>query len=173
MTDGPVDLNIQYALAFAYNASGEPGNAVYMLKSAGLPGTIQGTTRESISVQAVVHLIGGLYEIGEVAEATAIAEEYLKRTQKYVDNGASGWWPDVYQGCALAGIRRDEEALERLERLPDASGLVLYPLLLDSICFKHLQEDPRYVEVVKRVEARMAAYRERLPATLREYGLQP
>jgi hypothetical protein len=77
------------------------------------------------------------------------------------------------RGCAYALFDRDAEALDALERLDGSLGLPQLPLLKDYQCFRHLQDDPRYIAVVAKVERRQAELRDRLPETLRAHGLEP
>jgi hypothetical protein len=58
-----------------------------------------------------------------------------------------------------------------LERAVDAEGLVWSPLLQDSPCFKPLATEPRYKAAIDQLEERKKQLRERLPATLKEYGV--
>jgi len=50
-------------------------------------------------------------------------------------------------------------------------GLPWLHLLQDSWCFKRFADGSRYRAVIDNVKARQAQLRERLPATLREYGV--
>jgi len=178
MLDEPAtELNLVYLLAFAYGALNTPNpeHMVWLLDTwAGLPDAARREAYESISVQASVYMIRALYDIGREAEAVGHAEWFIKFAQRGIDTGGElGSWSYAYMACALAGIGRDDEALEHLEYLPEVPGLVLYPMLRDALCFRHLRGNARYETVVDQIDRRMAGYRERLPETLRAYGLVP
>jgi hypothetical protein len=58
-----------------------------------------------------------------------------------------------------------------LERVQLAFHLPWDPVLLDSPCFDRFDDDPVYLATVRHFEDRRAMLRERLPATLAEFGL--
>ena len=58
-----------------------------------------------------------------------------------------------------------------LARAQESQRLVWPPLIYDSYCFQQYAQDPVYLEIVRKQEERRAALRERLPATLAEFGV--
>ena len=86
------------------------------------------------------------------------------------------WWGDVgwvalYRSCNLAVLERDEEALELLPRMNESKRLSPLPVLRDSWCFEAYVDEPVYGGVVREQEERRAELREKLPATLEEFGV--
>jgi hypothetical protein len=61
--------------------------------------------------------------------------------------------------------------LAALERVRNAHGLALSPFILDSRCFEPLKNEPEYQALVTHLEQRQKVLRDRLPATLIEYGV--
>jgi hypothetical protein len=57
-----------------------------------------------------------------------------------------------------------------LNTLPN---IVWLPWLRDQTCFQKFAGEPRYQEVVRAIEQRLATIRERLPQTLERQGLLP
>ena len=71
----------------------------------------------------------------------------------------------------LASLDQDQEALDWLETLKTLSTIVWLPWLKDHFCFQKFADEPRYQTVVKAIEDRLAAIRQRLPETLQRHGL--
>ncbi|HET6564474.1 MAG TPA: hypothetical protein VFG52_03590, partial [Xanthomonadales bacterium] len=66
-----------------------------------------------------------------------------------------------------------EASLETLEEMARFDAIPRLPWLLDLACFDAYASNPRYQAVVATIEARIAAVRERIPATLARHGLPP
>ena len=167
MIDEPQDRYLRYLLAFAYNATEQYTAAIRILRSTGLPGTVIPEAREPIDIEALVYLISALDGAGE----TELAHEYAKwfDNRQHVDN--INWWIHTYRACPLAVLGRDEEALQKLERLRESPRLPWTSVVRDTPCFKRFVDEPRYQAVLSGIESRRSELRRRLPATLAEYGV--
>ena len=73
----------------------------------------------------------------------------------------------------LSAMGKDDEALDRIELLPELGAIVWLPWLKDHTCFQKFVDEPRYESVISAIEARLAGIRQRLPATLAMQGLLP
>jgi len=71
----------------------------------------------------------------------------------------------------LSILGEDERAMASLERITKSPGLVWYPILKDAPCFQRFLADPTYQSIVAAIDARRAALRARVPATLARHGL--
>ena len=61
-------------------------------------------------------------------------------------------------------LGRKAEALDSLDRVKNAQGLVWLPFMRDSPCFKRLAAEPRYVALIEHLEdARADAYASACP----------
>ena len=67
---------------------------------------------------------------------------------------------------------RKDEALEQLVQVKGSRFLHWGPLVRDSYCYQQYQEEPDYQDVLRFLEERQAEQRERLPATLAEFGVK-
>ena len=65
-----------------------------------------------------------------------------------------------------------QRALEVLPLIKDSPRLRPDPYMRDYHCWRELEDDPVYLDVVKDQDDRRAALRERLPATLTELGVR-
>jgi hypothetical protein len=79
----------------------------------------------------------------------------------------------MYEACARSVLGEDELALEILERVVESPGLLWYPVLVDSPCFRKFKDEPRYQAVVQSVELRQKILRDRLPDTLQRFRVAP
>jgi hypothetical protein len=120
-------------------------------------------------------LISALQATGATDQAHDLAEwnlqfnEIMWRGQK-----VHTWVNHFALACALSALNRDEEALASFEKLLGVPGSIpRTPWIKDNTCFRKFQNEPRYRDVVSALDARLAAIRERLPATLKRYGLVP
>jgi tetratricopeptide (TPR) repeat protein len=171
--DHPEDLTAKYHLAFAYNAIGDFANARYLLERMGMPVSPDIDPGNPIFVQANVSYVDALQSLGgNESRIDQIAKERIATDLKAVAAGhAKSWWVNVLNACTRAQLGDYPEALALLERAVDAQGLIWSPLLQDSPCFKRVATEPRYKAAIDHLEERREQLRERLPATLKEYGV--
>jgi TolB-like protein/tetratricopeptide (TPR) repeat protein len=161
-----------YALAFAYSAEGDFAAAVDLLEHLKV-GEFALESLSPADAEARMTLLGAKKALRDTTIRTAV-ETAVADHQRQFDTGMrNAWLPTILRGCAYALFDRDAEALDALERLDGSLGLPQLPLLKDYQCFRHLQDDPRYIAVVAKVERRQAELRDRLPETLRAHGLEP
>lgn len=168
----PNETEIWYALAWAYNATGQYEQTVRLLETAGLPGHALGESRRSIDVEATMTLADAYDATGDFDAAQALAQWYLEHlSEMHSEVPAESWWPDVYLGCALAILRRDDEALNMLEEVANAKGLVWYPLVADAHCFQRFSENGRYRRVLGALDERKAGLRRQVSGSLAAAGI--
>jgi len=169
MIEEPNDLKLRYMLAFAHNALDEPQDAIRILEDAGLPIEQFSDFMTGAIDEAMTTYIDALQAVEpNSAEARDLAEKKL-----LVLGTALGrsWWNLAYQSCTQAQLGNFDQALLMLEAIKNSEGLAVSPFLNDALCFRSFAGDPRYEGVIEHLEARQAGFRERLPATLQEYGV--
>jgi tetratricopeptide (TPR) repeat protein len=170
----PDDARVYVLLAFAYNATGDFKNAQSLLeRSLGFP------RAELYSGQDLEVLPEAIYR--DALQARGVDEEFVrKEADGFVADFDRGmrkgfdhtWYMNVYLACAQAQLGRVADALDSLDRVKNAEGLVWSPLVEDSPCFKRVENEPRYLALLEHLDERQRALRERLPATLREFGVE-
>jgi TolB-like protein/tetratricopeptide (TPR) repeat protein len=171
MIADPSSDKVRFMLAFAYNALGDPNNAIFVLENAGLPIDPHSDFMTSAIDEAMTTYIDALLAVG-TDEAAARALDLAEKKTQTIDSAlGQSWWVLSYWGCTWAQLRRVEEALSLLEKIKQSEGLAVSPFLKDALCFRQFAGNPRYEGVIDHLEARQAELRARLPATLREYGV--
>jgi tetratricopeptide (TPR) repeat protein len=175
--ENPGDLKAKGLLAFGYNATEDFAAAKYLLERMGMPprrGTdpINEGTVDTQYPQYLASYIDALQSLGGndslvIELATYLADEKTLYWNPY----AKSWWTHTNLACAKSQLGQYAEALDAVEVVVAANGLVWSPLLQDSPCFKRLSAEPRYKAALEHVEQRKKQLRERLPATLREFGV--
>ncbi|MFB3106407.1 MAG: tetratricopeptide repeat protein, partial [Pseudomonadales bacterium] len=169
--DNPDDVKIRYMLAFAYNVQGYYAQAARLLQLSGLPESALDGGRAD-ATEAFVTLADSFDQVEQKTQAQRYARILVLQFQRFMDTGApKAWWPNLYQACALSILGEDERAMASLERIIRSPGLVWYPILKDAPCFQRFLADPTYQSVVAAIDARRAALRARVPATLARHGL--
>jgi TolB-like protein/DNA-binding winged helix-turn-helix (wHTH) protein/Tfp pilus assembly protein PilF len=168
MIEEPDDMHLRYLLAFAYNATGEPNAAIRILRTVGQPLAQRAEIRQAIEVEGFITYIDAVDEIGDIQQATELAEWYNNRPHTENDN----WWVHVYTACSLSIAGRDEEALANLEQVIRSPRLVWDTTIRDLHCFQRYQDEPRYMTVLEQVKTRRSNLRQRLPETLRDYAVE-
>ncbi len=165
--DEPDDVHLRYLLAFAYNAAGQPGEAVRIFGD--LDMLEPEPPRQLIDFSARLILAQALDATGHRAEAIENANWWFDN----VDLQGDDWWRSVYGACAYAILGEDEQALNWLERLPASVRLPWRYVVSDSTCFARFADNARYRQVLESLDERMAQERARLPKVLQEFGVQP
>ena len=168
MIDQPRNIEIRYALAFAYVATGKFEQAIYVLQSTGLPDTVISNQARTVKdIEAMTTLTNALIGSG-FPEAVDIGRSLADRDhESWGDIG----WATLFDSCNLALAGRREEALALLPRIKESAMLRRPAIIQDMYCFKQLQDEPVYRDVIEDQEARRAALRARLPGTLAEVGV--
>jgi tetratricopeptide (TPR) repeat protein len=168
----PNETEIWYALAWAYNATGRYRQTIRLLEMAGLPEYALEESRRSIDVEATMTLADAHDATGNKQEAHSLAHWYVEHLRKMNEDIHEGaWWADIYLACAFAILRRDDEALDTLDEVASAKGLVWYPLVADAHCFQRFAESDRYRRVLSILDERKADLRHKVPMRLRNLGL--
>ncbi len=171
MIEEPGDMEVRYLLAFAYNATGQFESAIHVLSTTGLPDSVMNDTARSIAeLEAFFTLVNALDGAGQ-AETTELAHSLAA----WNDQGP--WWGDIYwvsiyRSCNLAILQRHEKVLQLLLQVKESRRLHWGPLVHDSHCLKQYQQEPAYQDILRDLDERQAALRERLPATLAEFGVK-
>jgi len=171
--DRPDDLDAQYYLAFAYNATGDFKTAKYLLEQLGFPPQEEYSAISGTESQAYTYYIDALQSLGG---SDAVVRDLARRRE---ENFASGirtgmdksWWVNMLLACSESQLGRVPEAIAAIERVSAAHGLPWLPQLQDSPCFKRIAKEPRYLALIEHLQERQRLLRERLPATLQKYGV--
>ena len=170
MIEEPNDVNVRYLLAFAYQAVGQFEAAIHVLSSTGLPDSIINDTARSVTeIDAFFTLINALAGMGQ-SDTDELAHSLAQWSQDGPWWGADSW-VGVMRGCNLAVLKRPAEALEQLTMIMQDVKLARVPALLDLWCWRSFGQDPAYRDVIRDQDERRTAMRERLPATLAEFGV--
>jgi hypothetical protein len=81
------------------------------------------------------------------------------------------WMPLIFTASELSILGRDEQALQSIERIKDSPRLPWNAFLRDAPTFSKYGTERRYLETLQVIEDRKAALRQRLTATLAEFGV--
>jgi TolB-like protein/Tfp pilus assembly protein PilF len=171
MIEEPGDIDVRYLLAFAYNATGQFESAIHVISTTGQPDIVLNDMVRSVSdFEGFYTLINALAGAGQ-PETTKLANSLAL----WSNDGP--WWGDVgwiglFRGCGLAILGRDEEALQLLSLIEESPRLRRAPFIQDSWCFQKYANEPIYQDILLDQEERRAELRERLPATLAEFGVE-
>jgi len=171
--DQPDDVDVVFLLAFALNTQGRFEESLRLLDYVGMPETALSESRRANEVHALLTMFGAMVAEGDIEHAVALADWHKKLAEKFIATTRQdhSWATHVSLACALAVLDKDDAALKQLELLPTIAPIVWMPWLKDQTCFQKYADEPRYQAVVDAMEARLAAIRERLPATLASQGL--
>lgn len=167
LIDEPDDLELQILLSFAYNVVERPDLAIRLLTLAGVADRALGETRHPMDVEGLIYLIDALDAMGETELVVESATRWVERP--HLEN--EHWWVNLYLACPLAVLGHDDEALDRLARAGAGTRLPWDSLLRDMRCFQRYKGQARYQQILAGVATRRAEQRERLPATLKEFGV--
>ena len=167
MIEEPEDLPLRYLLAFAYNATDDPTAALRILRTVGQPTAQRAEIRQPIEVEGFVTYIDALDAIGDVQLASELAEWFIAKPRTENDN----WWIHVYRACAQAIAGDDEAALTTISRVITSPRLPWATAIQDLQCFERYQDEPRYQAVLENAAARREKLRQKLPKTLRQFGV--
>ena len=171
MIEYPEDIQIRFLLAFAYNVEGQFESAIHVLGATGLLEAVTSDSARSVAeIEASFTLMNSL-KGAKTPETTELALTLAEW------NDQAGWWGDIYwisvhRACVLATLDRKEEALKQLVQVKGSRFLHWGPLVRDSYCYQQYQQEPDYQDVLRFLEQRQADQRERLPATLAEFGVE-
>ncbi len=169
MIDLPFQDKIRFMLAFAYNAVDDPQNAIFVLKTAGIPIEPGSEFLTSAIDEAMTTYIDALQAVdANSAEARELATKKAGALDPSLDRS---WWVLSYHSCTQAQLGNLDESLTLFERIKESEGLAISPFLRDALCFRRLAANPRYEAVLDHLEERQAGFRAKLPATLQEYGV--
>jgi TolB-like protein/DNA-binding winged helix-turn-helix (wHTH) protein/Tfp pilus assembly protein PilF len=165
--DNPNQVQVWYLLARAHLALGNYERAIYYLDQQGLPEKVFVDSRRAPGIETLMTFADALNASGQVEKAHEYAKFVIKIMSGVISTGApKAWWPNLYAACGQSILGEDELALESLERLVESPGLLWYPVLVDSPCFRKFKDEKRYQAVVQSVEQRQELLRDRLPDTL-------
>lgn len=168
MLDHPEDIRLRVVLAVSYNAVGEHESALHVLRSMGLPDSVFRGWRSLADIDALQTLQNTFYGMGEIETAVAL-------TQWSVDNigytNSHSWWVSVSEACDRSVLGQDELARAALRRARLGRMLPWEPQLRDLPCLQRFKDDPEFVQTLEYFDRLRAAVRQRLPATLQEYGV--
>jgi len=171
MIDEPNDADVRYLLSFAYVATGEYESAIRILGSTGLPDTILDDQPRSIAeIEAFTTLINAL-----IASDIPTANDLGTSLAQWQSPDELWWgdpgWGGLFKACTFALLGQHERALETLPLIKKGARLRRGPILRDSWCLQQYADEPVYLDVLADQDARRAALRRRLPATLAEFGV--
>ena len=168
MIDYPEDIQMRVYLAFAYSATGQFDAAIRMITTSGVLDSYSHTRRNTEESDGFAVLLDAAYGSGEIDRARELAEWSLAT---HYESDSSYWWIALGHACKHAILGNDDEVDRLFQRALDSNLLAWEPMLKDQQCFKRFADDPAYLAVVKHFDDRRAMLRERLPATLAQYGV--
>jgi TolB-like protein/tetratricopeptide (TPR) repeat protein len=168
MIDYPEDTQLRVYLGFAYNATGRFDAAIRIITTSGVLDSYSHTRRNTEESNAFGVLLNAAYGSGEIGRARELAEW---RQAKHYDLASPNWWIALETACRQAILGNDAEVHRLLQRALKSNHLAWEPMLKDQQCFKRFADDPDYLALVKHFDDRRALLRDRLPATLAQYGV--
>jgi len=169
MIDFPEDVQMRVLLAFAYNAKGRFEDAIRIITTSGVLNSYSHTRRNTEESDAFTVLLNAAYGSGEIDRARELAEW---RLATHYESDSSYWWIALGRACTQAILGNDDEVHRLFQHSLESNLLAWEPMLKDQQCFKRFADDPAYLAVVKHFDDRRAMLRERLPATLAQYGVR-
>jgi TolB-like protein/Tfp pilus assembly protein PilF len=169
MIDYPEDVQMRVYLAFAYSATGQFDAAIRIISTSGLLDNYSHTRRNTEESDGFAVLLDAAYGSGEIDRAQELAEW---RLASHYDSISSYWWIALGHACTEAILGNDDVVGRLFELALDSNLLAWEPMLKDQQCFKRFADDPAYLAVVRHFDDRRAMLRERLPATLAQYGVR-
>jgi TolB-like protein/tetratricopeptide (TPR) repeat protein len=168
MIDEPGDISLRATLAVSYIALNQHESAIYVLENTGLPDSVFNGWRTMAEFAGYMALQNALYAIGQ----TEMARDLARFTADEVGYTPSyTWWVTVAGACDMAILGRDDEVRHYLREALKSRNLVWDPWLKDVPCFDRFKDDPDYQEAVRHFDELRVGLRERLPATLAEFGV--
>ena len=168
MIDQPDDLLLRSLLALAYNATGKYESAIYVLSTTGLPDAVFKGLRSTNEMTGYGALMNALYGIGQTELARELAHF---RVYEFGSPTRTNSTFSLSEACDRAILGEDEEARRSIETTLQSLYLAWDPVLKDAPCFERFADDPVYQATVRYFDDRRAMLRERLPATLAEFGV--
>lgn len=166
----PNDIDARFLLAFAYVYKDSFGQAIHLLSSTGLPDSVLNSMTRSVSeLEAFSTLLSALAGSG-VPEAMEAARSLAAWQQELVWWGDIGWQA-IFSSCDIHILGNRKKVLEFLPKIKESPRLRRPPFLYDAWWFRTYQNEPVYLDVVRDQEARRAALRAKLPATLAKHNL--
>jgi TolB-like protein/tetratricopeptide (TPR) repeat protein len=169
--DEPGDFRLRVTMANAYNALGQFELARFVLSPIGLPELVYEGFRTTAEWDGLIALMNSHYGAGNFEMARELARFALDYTDATMVRDVDWWWP-LNTACADAILERDKEARNWMERLRNSTSLAWNPIVRDSPCFDRLADDPVYQATLQHYDELRAMLRERLPATLAEFGVE-
>jgi serine/threonine protein kinase/tetratricopeptide (TPR) repeat protein len=167
--DNPNDSRAVGFLTTAYNVKGEFAASRVFLEHQGYPFP---PFAGPINIEANASYMEALKALGaNDDELVLLVEPYIEAFEQSRRNGQRSWALSAWLACAQAMLGRSDDALDSLDFVKNAKGLAWSPMIEDRFCFTPLQTEPRYKAVVEHLRERQRELRERLPATLKEYGV--
>ncbi len=139
-----------------------------MITTSGVLESYSHARRSTEEVDAFVILLDAAYGSGEIDWARERANWELETHFGWI---TSYWWNSLNYACKHAILGNDDEVNGHLQRALESDVLAWDPMLKDQYCFKRFANDPAYQALVKHFDERRALLRERLPATLADYGV--
>jgi TolB-like protein/tetratricopeptide (TPR) repeat protein len=168
MIDYPEDVQMRVYLAFAYNAKGRFEAAIRIITTSGVLESYSHTRRNTEESDAFLVLLNAAYGSGEIERAKELAE-WMQTTHHMSD--WSYWFVALGRACMQAILGQDDDVRRLFRKALGSNILAWEPMLKDQQCFQRFADDPAYLAVVEHFEERRAMLRERLPATLAQYGV--
>jgi len=175
MIDEPEDFQLRSILTIAQNAVGRFETSIHILTMAGLPELVYDGFRSGAEWNGLIALMNAYYGVGDIELARELAQiglDYSDRYGKeYTKSRKYDWWWNVSSACEAALLGQDDKARVMLEGAQLGAHLPWDPILIDSPCFERFADDPVYLATIRHFEDRRTMLRERLPATLAEFGV--
>lgn len=163
----PGDITLRYLLAFAQNVVGESRQAVWLLDRARVLDMVRPEMRSMWDLEAVYTWVDANAELGNLS----VIQDTVHWIENYEHTQSANWWRAVYYACMKAAIGDDVVVFAELNLLSNSPRLPFLYLVRDARCFQRLHGDLRYEAVLDNIEMRQAMLRDRLPATLAEFGV--
>jgi serine/threonine protein kinase/tetratricopeptide (TPR) repeat protein len=174
--DHPEELEAIGLLTLAYNVEGDFVTARDYLERLGFGPTYSPTEEQGANVAtpfiAYAEALKALgADLGTLTDLLRDQLDNMRRGDEKAVALGGAWGGSAVLACELALLDRYPEALDRLDVVYRAKGLAWSPYIEDRFCFRPLANEPRYLALVKHLKDRQAELRQRLPATLKEYGV--
>ncbi len=166
--DYPDDVQLRVYLATAYSIKGRHELAIRLISTSGVLDTWANGRRDTEEFNALGALNNAVYGSGHIDEARDLIKQ--SRDMHY-EGDTTDWWVALGLACVHAILSNDAEVYRRFQQALKGRHLPWDPLLKDVECFKRFADDPAYLAVIDHFDGLREMLRDRLPATLAQYGV--
>jgi len=165
--ENPDDKELRFWLAYALTVTGRPLDAVRILHDAGLPDIVFGEVEDARDLEALNTLMDARRLLGDTEQAMELA----KFAVEYGLSMNTNYWIPLHSVCPRAVLGQHDEALGFIDSISDSPRLPWAFLIEDMPCLQIYADEPAYQQMLERIEMRRREILDKLPSTLKAFGV--